>query len=497
VSKGSASPGLGSLLSGAVTATALAVQVALGAIVGVILAREFGRGPETDGFFAAYGVFIVLALAATAVRVAVLPSLARARAARRLSAETASYALAIATVSIPTLVLVLLAAEPIADVLTGVAPALARETAADALPGLGAAALLQLYAGLLASALAALDSYAVAAAGFVCGSLAGLAYILLRVDSEGVVALPHGMAVNGVVALTVPLLALALRARSEVMPRRAVVPGRSSLGSRLADMGRSVALPLAMQALVLVCIPLAERDGVGAQTSFGYAYLLSSAVVAVTASSLGLVTSVPLARAGIDAPRTVRHVVASSWLALAVIGAAAGVFALAGEPIVRSLLGAEYSSDVGTELGRLVVLLTLWAVASVGFSVTFPLLFVAGRGRGLPLLAVAVVAVHVPVAWLGQVLGGLDGLAVSLALTTWLALAAMLARLEAVARTVRGLVTAAAIVAGIALVAFAPPGILLEPVAAAAAGLALYALLLAIAPPPGLRAAWRYLRALA
>jgi hypothetical protein len=192
----------------------------------------------------------------------------------------------------------------------------------------------------------------------------------------------------------------------------------------------------------------------------------------------------------------VRHVVSSSWLALAVIGAAAGVVALAGEPIVRVLLGGHYGDDVGTELGRLIVLLSLWAVASVGFSVTFPLLFVAGRGKGLPLLAVVVVAVHVPIAWLGQVLGGLDGLALALALTTSVALAAMLARLGAVAATVRGLLTAAAIVAGIALAAFVPPGIVLEPVAAATAGLALYALILATVRPPGLRAAWRYLRAL-
>jgi hypothetical protein len=484
------------LLSGAVTATSLAVQVGLGAAVGVILAREFGRGAETDGFFAAYGVFVVLVLAATAVRVAVLPPLARARAERRLSPETASYALAMASAAIPSLALAVVAADPIADALTGDASALASETAAEALPWMVLAALLQLYAGLFASALAALDSYVIAAIGFALGSLGGLTYILLRVDAEGVVALPHGMAINGAVALAIPVAALVLRARSEVMPRSAVLPRGASFSSRLADMGRSVVLPLAMQALVLVCIPLAEREGVGAQTSFGYAYLLSSAIVAVTASSLGLVTSVPLTRAGIDARRTVRHVVSSSWLALSVIGAAAGVFALGGEPIVRSLLGEDYASDVGAELGRLIVLLSLWAVASVGFSVTFPLLFVAGRGQGLPLLALFVVALHLPVAWLGQALAGLDGLAVSLALTTWLALAAMLARLGAVTAAVRGLVTAALVVAGIALVAFTPPGVLLGPLAAAGAGLALYAALLATVRPPGLRAAWRYLRAL-
>jgi hypothetical protein len=496
VSKGTASSGLGSLVSGAVTAAALAVQAGLAAVVGIVLAREFGRGPETDGFFAAYGVFIVLLLAATAIRVAVLPPLARARADRRLSGETASYALALAFVAVPTLLVAVVAAGPIAEVLTRDASGPARETAADAIPWMVAAALLQLYAGLTASALAALDDYVTAAAGYALASVIGLAYILLRVDAEGVVALPHGMTLNGAVAVAVPAVALALRARGELMPRTAVVPTRASFGARLADMGRSVALPLAMQALVLVCIPLAGREGVGAQTSFGYAYLLSAAVVGVTASSLGLVTSVPLTRAGLGPRLTARHVVSSSWLALAVIGATAGVFALAGEPIVRALLGDEYASDVGAELGRLVVLFSLWAVASIGFSVTFPLLFVAGRGKGLPALSIAIVAVHVPLAWAGQELAGLDGLALALALTTWLTLVTMLARLGAVASAVRGLAAAALVVAAIAAVAFVPPGVLLGPLAAAAAGLTLYAILLAVLRPPGLRAAWHYLRAL-
>lgn len=496
MSKGTASSGLGSLVSGAVTAAALAVQAGLAAVVGIVLAREFGRGPETDGFFAAYGVFIVLMLAATAIRVAVLPPLARARADRRLSGETASYALALAFVAAPMLLVAVVAAGPIAHVLTGDASGVARETAEEALPWMVAAALLQLYAGLAASALASLDDYVTPAVGFVVGSVIGLAYILLRVDAEGVVALPHGMALNGAIAVAVPAAALALRARGEEMPRAAVRPKRASFGGRLADMGRSVALPFAMQALVLICIPLAGREGVGAQTSFGYAYLLSAAVVGVTASSLGLVTSVPLTRVGLGPLVTARHVVSSSWLALAVIGATAGVFALAGEPIVRALLGDEYASDVGTELGRLVVLFSLWAVASIGFSVTFPLLFVAGRGKGLPALSIAIVAVHLPLAWAGQELAGLDGLAIALAITTWLTLVAMLARLGAVTMAVRGLVAAALVVAAIAAAAFVPPWVLLGPLAAAAAGLALYAILLAALRPPGLRAAWRYLRAL-
>ena len=68
--KGSAQSGLGSLATGAVTALAIAVQTGLAGIVGVIIAREIGYSAVTDGFFAAYGVFVVLMLAAAALRLA-------------------------------------------------------------------------------------------------------------------------------------------------------------------------------------------------------------------------------------------------------------------------------------------------------------------------------------------------------------------------------------------------------------------------------------------
>jgi hypothetical protein len=79
VRKRTASPGLGSLTSAALTATSTLVVSGFAAVVGVIIAHEFGRTDATDGFFAAYGVYIVVGLASQAIRIAVLPSLARAR----------------------------------------------------------------------------------------------------------------------------------------------------------------------------------------------------------------------------------------------------------------------------------------------------------------------------------------------------------------------------------------------------------------------------------
>ncbi|HEY9457101.1 MAG TPA: hypothetical protein VIQ56_04290, partial [Gaiella sp.] len=71
--KRTARSGLGSLATGAVTALAIAVQTGLAAVVGVVIARDVERGPVTDGFFAAYGVFVVLMLAAAALRLVFLP----------------------------------------------------------------------------------------------------------------------------------------------------------------------------------------------------------------------------------------------------------------------------------------------------------------------------------------------------------------------------------------------------------------------------------------
>ena len=198
--------GLGSLVTGAVTAVGIAVQTGLAAVVGVVIARKLGRTAETDGFFAAYGVFIVLALAATAVRVTVLPSLARAREAGRLSSETASYALAVGIVALPLLAVTVIAARPIAELLTGFGPDAAVDAAAAALPWMVVAGLGQFTAGLLASTLAALDDYVVPALAFIAGSVIGLVVLLARIDESRTEAVAWGMALNAVLATTLMAL---------------------------------------------------------------------------------------------------------------------------------------------------------------------------------------------------------------------------------------------------------------------------------------------------
>ncbi|MDW8337970.1 MAG: hypothetical protein RMM28_02385 [Thermoleophilia bacterium] len=496
MAKGTASLGLGSLASGALTALSLLVVTLLAAVVGVVIAREFGRTAETDGFFAAYGVFVVVVLAAQAIRIAVIPELSRARVERRLASELASFALAISALAIPLAAAGVLLADPLAHVLTGASSDDARVAAADALRWMLPAAAAHLYAGLAASGLAAYDDYLTAAVGYAAGSAAGLALILLEVRSEGIVTVAWGMALNAAVALLVPTVGLVWRAYATRMPARALRPGGAPFPSRLGLFLAAASLPVALQLCYVVCLPFAGRLGEGAATSFGYAYLAGASVVTVAAFSLSLVTSAPLARVGLDAARAARHVIASSWIALVLVGAATGVLALAGGEIVEAVLGSAYGGEVGGEVAALVVVLAPWMVASVGLNVTFPLAFVVGRTSPLPAIGVALLAGQVGLAFLGSALLGLDGLALALALSTAVALGLLLRLLGALRAAVPGILLASGSVAALAGLAFAPASFLLGSTAAGIVGLALYALLVAATRPRGLRTSWSYLRAL-
>ena len=116
-------------------------------------------------------------------------------------------------------------------------------------------------------------------------------------------------------------------------------------------------MPLALQGCYLLALRFSAYLGVGHVTSFSYAYLAASTLVGATAFSLGLISSAPLTRRGIDGVAAGRHVVHAAWISCVIVGAAAGVFGLVGGRIVGAILGSAYSGEVGRELGHLVVYL--------------------------------------------------------------------------------------------------------------------------------------------
>src|SRR5919202_1648056 len=217
---------------------------------GVLLAHFFGRDERTDGLFVAYGVYLVLSIAAQSFRTVVLPQLTRE--AVSLGGETVAYLLALAGAGVVVVGTTVALAGPLGRALT--AHEVSAHVASRALPWLVAAGFLQLVAALAASALAARDSYEVAA----------LAY-----------------SIGAVVAL---VLFAALHSHGEV------------------------SLAWALTAMFVVALRFAAGLGAGKATSLNYAYLIAAVLVVATASSVALISSAPLTRRGIDVEEADAHV---------------------------------------------------------------------------------------------------------------------------------------------------------------------------------------------
>ncbi len=479
------------MLNAVLTGVSTLVVAGSAAGAAALLAHEFGRNAATDGFFGAYGVYLVLGIAAQAFRLVVAPELARAASAGRLAEETRAWLTAFLLVAIAGTVAVVALAGPIGDALTS--NATAAHVATRAIVWLVPAALAQLLTAIAASALAAVDDYRVAALAYGVGALSSVV-IFAALIGHGVVALAWGGAFN--CGLTLGLVIVALLRRG--LLSSPIARHQLEFRTRLWRLVEGAMVPLAAQGLYVVALVLAGGLGEGKQTSLSFAYLIAAVLVTTTASTLSLISAVPLTRRGRIDETAATHIVNSSWLSLALIAAAAGVFALVGGPVFEAVLGSAYSGDVGRELGQLVVELAPWTVASVVYTLTFPLLFVAGRRRALLPLAILALALHVPIgiglrAWLG-----LPGVAVALAVSTFLLVGGLLAALSPrlLAGVSRGLVRPVVAQAGSAVVAFGVLALVVDRWPAAIGGLALYALLTAGLWRLGLGRAWRYLRSL-
>jgi hypothetical protein len=270
------------------------------------------------------------------------------------------------------------------------------------------------------------------------------------------------------------------------------------VGRRLWQLLYGAAVPLATQGLYLIALRFAAGTGAGNVTSLSYAYLLAAMFTSATAFSLSLISTAPLTRRGIDAESAAEHVVHSAWVSLALVGAAAGLVALVGGRVVTAFLGHAYAGDVGDELGKLVVYLSPWMVANAAFSIMYPLLFVMNRTRLLIPLAAAGLALDIPISIVGRTLWGLTGVTVALGLATLLLVLGLMASLSMrmLTLSVLGLARLTLLVGAATALAFGGASLVFSAVPAAAAGLALYALLLVAMRELGLAQAWHYVRAL-
>ena len=99
------------------------------AVAGAYLAHKFGRDVRTDGFMAAYGVYLVLVLGAQSFRMVVVPDLTRAAGQGLLGEEFRAYVIAFVVVAIPATAIVAAFPGFFGELVTGRLP---HESAANA-----------------------------------------------------------------------------------------------------------------------------------------------------------------------------------------------------------------------------------------------------------------------------------------------------------------------------------------------------------------------------
>jgi peptidoglycan biosynthesis protein MviN/MurJ (putative lipid II flippase) len=488
-------PGRSAVRSGVATGLSFLMLSGSGALAGVYLAHKFGRNERTDGFLAAYGVYLVLVLGAQAFRMVVVPDLTRAEEEGRLREEFRAYVIAFVVLAVPVSAAVIAFHGFFGELITGRLPHSSAVIAGSALEWLVPAAFAQLLASLAASALAARDSYLVAAVAFALGGISGLVFFVLAADAHGLISLAWGLALGGAIAAAVPFVALAARGGR---PHHLRTGESLQIRRRLWRLGYGTAVPVAIQGLYVIALRFAAGTGEGSVTSLSYAYLLAAMFTSATAFSLSLIAAAPLTRRGIDADTAAEHVVHSAWVSLVIVGAASGVIALVGGPIVTGALGHAYTGAVGDQVGRLVVYLAPWMVAHATFSITYPLLFVMRRTTWLIPLALAAIVVDIPISIVGRAWGGLNGVALALGISTLLLVLGLMWALapRTLVLAATGLARLAVIVGAATAFAFGGASLLVGAVPAAALGLALYTLILLAVRQLGLSDAWHYVRAL-
>ena len=116
----------GMAANAAITALSQVASMALGAVIALVILVRFGKDAETDGLFAAYGVYGVLVVVAQSFRTTIVARLAEGES---LFAALDRYLGAVAVLFVAAAIPLLVLAEPLARLLTADLGSSARDAA--------------------------------------------------------------------------------------------------------------------------------------------------------------------------------------------------------------------------------------------------------------------------------------------------------------------------------------------------------------------------------
>lgn len=393
--------------AGMAMAAATFTMAAASGLQAALYLHSFGIDGRTDGFFVAFALYSVFGVFSQSIRVTSAPLLVDGE--RRL--QLREFAATLALIAFPVALLTIPLAHPLSILL---APGLsdgARAVTEEALPILGGAMILQLWAAGGATVLAVRDRFNTVAAAYMAGAGAGLVTYVAVSGSAGELSLGYSMLAMAVV--TCGLMLFGLRGgealEEQAAPRRSLGPRRlfANAGTIL---GRTC-IYLAFNALYLITLAFTTDFAPGDATVLSYAYLFASYLVAGTAFALGMSRIADMSRGvSVDMRKMLADTVPQGFrYSMLICAPALAVFVAAGASIIGDLFPASFGPEDVRTLQEFGGLLAIWTVAALLVNLLLPAMFALGKARFTNLLAPVLLAIHIAASAAGGVLFGAVG----------------------------------------------------------------------------------------
>jgi peptidoglycan biosynthesis protein MviN/MurJ (putative lipid II flippase) len=380
-------------------------MAAASAIQAVLYLSRFGTNARTDGFFVAFALYSTFGVFSQSLRLTSVPLLVEPGA--RLS--TREFAVTLGLIALPVALICGPLAGPLAHL---IAPGLGergRSVTAVALPVLGGAMILQLWAAGAATVLAIRDRFTTIAGAYMSGAFTGLVVFLAIMGEAGVQTLGWSMLSMAVVTCTWMLVG--------VQRSGALGGGRhrsSSLNGLMRNCGMVLvrtAIYLAFNVLFVITLAFASRSAAGETTVLSYAYLFASYLVAGTGMALGMSSIPDMTREARTEQRAalIATVPRGFRYAIMIVAPALAGLIVCGAPLIHAVLPKSLTAAEVHTLQVFAALLVPWTVAALLVNFLLPMLLALGRARLLGSLAIPLVLVHVGATALGTALFGVDG----------------------------------------------------------------------------------------
>lgn len=381
-------------------------MAAASAIQAVLYLGKFGTNARTDGFFVAFALYSTFGVFSQSLRVTSVPLLVQPGA--RLSARR--FAATLGLIAAPVLLLTVPLAHPLAALIAPGLKAHGRAITAAALPVLGCAMVLQLWAAGGATVLAVRDRFTTIAGAYMSGALCGLIAFVALMNTAGVQTLGWSMLTMSVV--TCGWMLAGVRGSGGLDEEG--VRGRDRGAGLVRDCGvvlGRTSIYLAFNVLFVITLAFGSSSAAGGTTVLSYAYLFVSYLVAGTGMALGMSSIPDLTR---EARAQQRTLVASAVprgfrYALLICAPALAALIVAGAPLVHAVLPRSLSAAEAHTLRVFAALLTPWLLAALLVNFLLPALLALGRARLLGALALPLVLLALATTALGSALFGVDG----------------------------------------------------------------------------------------